>query len=140
MPAGLSQSHLQPKGPIRTESRSDTLVAVRIRNRKQLFWRTENRLSLLHVPTSRRGRADGKKVTTAAFSTLRPAGTLAATLPQDQPQKMLPKVSQEMLAEMIGTTRSRVNFFMNKFRKLGFIHYNGGLQVHDSLLSLVLHE
>ena len=57
-----------------------------------------------------------------------------------QPQKMLPKVSQEMLAEMIGTTRSRVNFFMNKFRKLGFIHYNGGLQVHSSLLSVVLHE
>ena len=57
-----------------------------------------------------------------------------------QPQKMLPKVSQEMLAEMIGTTRSRVNFFMNKFRKLGFIQYNGGLQVHSSLLSIVLHE
>ncbi len=59
---------------------------------------------------------------------------------ESQPQKMLPKVSQEMLAEMIGTTRSRVNFFMNKFRKLGFIHYNGGLQVHSSLLSVVLHE
>src|SRR6202521_4107817 len=58
-----------------------------------------------------------------------------------QPQKMLPKVSQEMLAEMIGTTRSRVNFFMNKFRKLGFIQYNnGGLQVDSSLLSVVLHE
>jgi len=58
-----------------------------------------------------------------------------------QPQKMLPKVSQEMLAEMIGTTRSRVNFFMNKFKKLGFIDYNGGgLQVHNSLLSVVLHE
>ncbi len=59
---------------------------------------------------------------------------------EDQPQKMLPTVSQEMLAEMIGTTRARVNFFMNKFRKLGFIHYNGGLQVHSSLLSVVLHE
>jgi CRP/FNR family cyclic AMP-dependent transcriptional regulator len=57
-----------------------------------------------------------------------------------QPQKMLPKVSQEMLAGMIGTTRSRVSFFMNKFRKLGFIHYNGGLQVHNSLLSVVLHD
>jgi len=52
----------------------------------------------------------------------------------------VPKVSQEMLAEMVGTTRSRVNFFMNKFRKLGFIRYNGGLQVHSSLLSVVLHE
>ena len=51
-----------------------------------------------------------------------------------------PNVSQETLAEMVGTTRSRVNFFMNKFRKLGFIKYNGGLQVHSSLLSVVLHE
>jgi CRP/FNR family cyclic AMP-dependent transcriptional regulator len=59
---------------------------------------------------------------------------------ESEPQKMLPKVSQEMLAEMIGTTRSRVNFFMNKFRKMGFIHYNGGLQVHSSLLSVVLHD
>jgi CRP/FNR family cyclic AMP-dependent transcriptional regulator len=59
---------------------------------------------------------------------------------QGQPQKMLPNVSQGMLAEMIGTTRSRVNFFMNKFRRLGFIHYNGGLQVHNSLLSVVLHD
>ena len=59
---------------------------------------------------------------------------------ESRPQKMLPKVSQEMLAEMIGTTRARVNFFMNKFRKLGFIHYNGGLQVHDSLLRVVLHD
>ena len=60
---------------------------------------------------------------------------------QDQPQKMLPKVSQEMLAEMIGTTRPRVNFFMNKFRKLGFIQYNkGGLHINSSLLSVVLHD
>jgi CRP/FNR family cyclic AMP-dependent transcriptional regulator len=59
---------------------------------------------------------------------------------EDQPQGVLPKMSQETLAEMIGTTRSRVNFFMNKFRKLGFIKYNGGLQVNTSLLSVVLHE
>jgi len=59
---------------------------------------------------------------------------------ESEPQKVRPKVSQEMLAEMVGTTRSRVNFFMNKFRKLGFIRYNGGLQVHSSLLSVVLHE
>jgi CRP/FNR family cyclic AMP-dependent transcriptional regulator len=57
-----------------------------------------------------------------------------------QSQKALPKVSQEMLAEMIGTTRPRVNFFMNKFRKLGFIRYNGQIQIDDSLLSVVLHE
>ena len=65
---------------------------------------------------------------------------LLARYGEEPPRKMLPKVSQEMLAEMIGTTRSRVNFFMNKFRKLGFIHYNGGLQVHNSLLSVVLHD
>jgi CRP-like cAMP-binding protein len=59
---------------------------------------------------------------------------------QDQPQKMLPKVSQETLAEMVGTTRSRVNMFMNKFRKLGFIDYNGRIEIHSSLLSVVLHE
>jgi CRP/FNR family transcriptional regulator, cyclic AMP receptor protein len=59
---------------------------------------------------------------------------------QDQPQKMVAKISQETLAEMIGTTRSRVNFFMNKFRKLGFIKYNGGLHIDSSLLSVVLHE
>jgi CRP/FNR family cyclic AMP-dependent transcriptional regulator len=49
-------------------------------------------------------------------------------------------VSQEMLAEMIGTTRSRVNFFMNKFRKLGFVRYNGGLHINSSLLSVILHD
>ena len=59
---------------------------------------------------------------------------------EDRPQKVLPKISQEMLAEMVGTTRSRVNFFMNKFRKLGFIKYNGGLHINTSLLSVVLHD
>jgi CRP/FNR family cyclic AMP-dependent transcriptional regulator len=55
-------------------------------------------------------------------------------------QRTLPKLSQETLAEMIGTTRSRVNFFMNKFRKLGFIEYNGGLTINSSLLTVVLHD
>jgi len=59
---------------------------------------------------------------------------------KDEPQKMLPKVSQETLAEMVGTTRSRVNFFMNKFKKLGFIKYNGGIHIDASLLNVVLHE
>ena len=59
---------------------------------------------------------------------------------EDRPHGVLPKMSQETLAEMVGTTRSRVNFFMNKFRKLGFIEYNGGLQINTSLLSVVLHE
>jgi len=54
--------------------------------------------------------------------------------------RKLPRVSQETLAEMVGTTRSRVNFFMNKFRKLGLIEYNGGLKIHSSLLSIVLHD
>jgi DNA-binding MarR family transcriptional regulator len=69
---------------------------------------------------------------------------LARYSKQDQPQKMLPKISQETLAEMVGTTRSRVNMFMNKFKTLGFIdyerNYNGGIQIHNSLLSVVLHE
>ncbi len=56
------------------------------------------------------------------------------------PETVIPKISQETLAEMVGTTRSRVNFFMNRFRKMGFIHYNGGLQVHSSLLNVVLHD
>ena len=59
---------------------------------------------------------------------------------EDEPQRVLPKISQEMLAEMVGTTRSRVNFFMNKFRKMGFIKYNGGLEINTSLLSVVLHD
>ena len=59
---------------------------------------------------------------------------------QEIPHRVLPKISQEMLAEMVGTTRSRVNFFMNKFKKLGFIEYNGGLKINDSLLSIVLHD
>jgi CRP-like cAMP-binding protein len=59
---------------------------------------------------------------------------------EGQPQRVLAKISQETLAEMIGTSRSRVNLFMNKFKKLGFIHNNGGLHIHSSLLSVVLHE
>jgi len=59
---------------------------------------------------------------------------------QEQPDRILAKVSQETLANMIGTTRSRVNFFMNKFRKLGFIEYNGKIKVNKSLLTVVLHE
>jgi CRP-like cAMP-binding protein len=58
----------------------------------------------------------------------------------DRPQHVLPNLSQELLAEMVGTTRSRVNFFMNKFRRLGFIEYNGELRINTSLLTVVLHE
>jgi CRP/FNR family transcriptional regulator, cyclic AMP receptor protein len=59
---------------------------------------------------------------------------------EGKPEPIIAKISQETLAEMIGTTRSRVSFFMNKFRKLGFINYNGGIHVHSSLLNVVLHE
>ena len=59
---------------------------------------------------------------------------------KDEPQKVVAKISQETLAEMVGTTRPRVNFFMNKFKKLGFIKYNGGLHINASLLSVLLHE
>jgi CRP/FNR family transcriptional regulator, cyclic AMP receptor protein len=65
---------------------------------------------------------------------------LLARYGQANPQRTLPKISQETLAEMIGATRSRVNFFMNKFRKLGFIEYNGGLKVNSALLGVVLHD
>jgi CRP-like cAMP-binding protein len=81
----------------------------------QLFNSSEKRLARAHLILARFGK-------------------------EDTPETVIPSVSQETLAEMVGTTRSRVNFFMNKFRKLGFIHYNGGLQVHSSLLSVVLHE
>lgn len=59
---------------------------------------------------------------------------------ESRPETVIPKVSQETLAAMVGTTRSRVSFFMNRFRKLGFIHYNGGLQVHSALLTVVLRD
>jgi CRP-like cAMP-binding protein len=59
---------------------------------------------------------------------------------EGKPETVVPKISQEVLAEMIGTTRSRVNFFMNRFRKLGFIKYNGKLEVHSSLLNVILHD
>ncbi len=59
---------------------------------------------------------------------------------EGKPEKVIPKISQETLAEMIGTTRSRVSFFMNKFRRLGFIEYNGTLEVHSSLLNVILHD
>ncbi len=58
----------------------------------------------------------------------------------DEPETLIPKITQETLAEMIGTTRSRVSFFMNRFRKLGFIEYNGRIHVHKSLLNVVLHD
>jgi CRP-like cAMP-binding protein len=65
---------------------------------------------------------------------------LLANFGKEGKETVVPKISQETMAEMVGTTRSRVSFFMNRFRKMGFIHYNGGLQVHSSLLSVILHD
>lgn len=59
---------------------------------------------------------------------------------ESRPEEVIPSISQETLAEMIGTTRSRVSFFLNKFRRLGFIEYNGGMHVHTSLLNVILHD
>lgn len=59
---------------------------------------------------------------------------------ESKPETVIAKISQETLAEMVGTTRSRISFFMNRFRKLGFIEYNGGLHVHSSLLNIILHD
>jgi len=59
---------------------------------------------------------------------------------ESRPESVIPKISQETLAAMVGTTRSRVSFFMNRFRKMGFIHYNGGLAVHSALLTVVLRD
>jgi CRP/FNR family cyclic AMP-dependent transcriptional regulator len=81
----------------------------------QLFNSSEKRLARTLLLLARYGRHDG-------------------------PDRVLPKFSQEALAEMVGTTRSRVNFFMNKFRKLGYIEYNGGLKINHSLLTIVLHD
>jgi CRP/FNR family transcriptional regulator, cyclic AMP receptor protein len=81
----------------------------------QLFNRSEKRLARVLLLLARYGTAD-------------------------ETRRVLPRISQEVLAEMVGTTRSRVNFFMNKFRKLGLIEYNGDIVVHDSLLTVVLHD
>jgi hypothetical protein len=69
-----------------------------------------------------------------------PPPVLANFGKEGKPETSIAKISQETLAEMIGTTRSRVSFFMNKFRKLGFIEYNGFIEIHSSLLNVVLHD
>ena len=81
----------------------------------QLFNNSEKRLARTLLLLARFGRPDG-------------------------PRRVLPKISQEVLAEMVGTTRARVNVFMNKFRRLGFIQYNGSITAHDALVSVVLHD
>ncbi len=81
----------------------------------QLFNSSEKRLARARLPLARYGKPD-------------------------QNHRVLPRISQETLPEMIGTTRARLNFFMNKFKKLGFIDYNGGLKVNHALLTVVLHD
>jgi CRP-like cAMP-binding protein len=81
----------------------------------QLFNRSEKRLARVLLQLAQFGKENG-------------------------PEEVVPKISQEMLAEMVGTTRARVSFFMNRFRKLGFIQYNGGLKIHNSLLNVILHD
>ena len=76
----------------------------------------------------------------AFFRAQAPGPLLLARYGNDDPVRTIPTVSQEILAEMVGTTRSRVNFFMNRFRKLGFIEYNGGIEINKSLMSVVLHD
>jgi CRP/FNR family cyclic AMP-dependent transcriptional regulator len=81
----------------------------------QLFNRSEKRLARVLLQLAQFGQEKGQET-------------------------VVPKISQEMLAEMVGTTRARVSFFMNRFRKMGFIHYNGGIKVHNSLLNVILHD
>jgi CRP/FNR family cyclic AMP-dependent transcriptional regulator len=81
----------------------------------QLFNRSEKRLARVLLQLAQFGKENG-------------------------PEDVVPKISQEMLAEMVGTTRARVSFFMNRFRKMGFIQYNGRLKIHNSLLNVILHD
>jgi CRP/FNR family cyclic AMP-dependent transcriptional regulator len=81
----------------------------------QLFNRSEKRLARVLLQLAQFGKESG-------------------------PESVVPKISQEMLAEMVGTTRARVSFFMNRFRKMGFVQYNGGLKIHNSLLNVILHD
>ena len=69
-----------------------------------------------------------------------PNPRISARIGNSRPTRVVPHITQETLAEMVGTTRSRVNFFMNKFKQLGFIEIDGGLKINDSLLSVVLHD
>jgi CRP-like cAMP-binding protein len=85
-------------------------------------------------------RPRGRRLDRAPNTACRVQALLARYGEPEASHRTLPRVSQETLAEMVGTTRSRVNFFMNKFRKLGFIEYNGGWKINNSLLSVVLRD
>jgi CRP/FNR family transcriptional regulator, cyclic AMP receptor protein len=91
-------------------------------------------------PLESRFTSDGVASTYRIHRLARTLLLLASYGQKGQPEKLLPKISQETLAEMIGTTRTRVNLFMNKFKKSGFIHTKGGLHINGSLLSVVLRD
>ena len=95
----------------------------------QLFNSSEKRLARILLLMAEFGKPDEH-----------PSGKSHSPGASGETETLIPKISQETLAEMIGTTRSRVSFFMNRFRKLGFIDYNGGIKVHKSLLNVVLHD
>jgi len=98
----------------------------------------------LHLPLADPQHSYRRRSRRSAFQFVRKTpGTLLQLAnfgKEGKPEAVIPKVSRETLAEMIGATRSRMSFFMNKFRKLGFIEYDGGLTVHSSLLNVVLHD
>lgn len=89
---------------------------------------------------SNRRRLDGPAFNSSELRLARALLLLARFGKEGEPIPVIPRITQQTLAEMIGTTRSRVSFFMNKFKRLGFIKYNHGLEVHSSLLNIVLHE
>src|SRR5208337_3739745 len=106
------------------------VIATAVHPKRELGWA---RISFLSEATTRIFNSSEKRLARILL-------LLAHFGKEGVPETLIPKISQETLAQMIGTTRSRVSFFMNRFRKLGFIHYNGGLQVHSSLLNVVLHD
>jgi CRP-like cAMP-binding protein len=105
-----------------------------VRERRAQLALRKKRIVIPEIPEAEAGDNSSEKRLARTLLLLARYGT------QDKPQGILPKIPQETLAEMVGTARSRVNFFMNKFRKLGFIKYNGGLQINTSLLNVVLHD
>jgi CRP/FNR family transcriptional regulator, cyclic AMP receptor protein len=135
--------------PIRTSTATATTTCSLLKIEKKEMQRTlhqEHEFSDLFVAfllaRNKRTRADlVDQLSNSSERRLARALLLLAKFGKEgMSEEIFPKVSQETLAEMIGTTRSRVNFFMNRFRKLGMIEYNEGLKVHSSLLSVVLHE
>lgn len=145
----LGEECIASDQPVRMATATATTVCSILRIDKKVMLRTlheEHRLSDIFVGymVQRHNRTQADLVDQLFNSSekrlARALLLLARFGKKGKPEEIIPDISQETLAEMIGTTRSRVNFFMNKFRKLGFIDYNGRLRVHNSLLSVVLHD